>query len=133
MPILDASTGSDFKRIHIPPNTYRATLTGVKLGQINDLDKPGTKKDVLFWAFEIKGKDQDYTVEGMTSTIFYGDKSKARKWVLALMNTEPPMIIDTDDLIGMACRIVVVDKTTGTPPEKFSRVENVISAQEGEL
>lgn len=133
MPILDASTGSDFKREHIPPNTYRATLTGIKAGQIPDMDRPGEKKNVMFWSFEIPGKVKNVSVEGMTTTAFYGDRAKARKWARALMNIEPPITMDTDDLVGMSCRVVVVDKTQGTPPETFSRVENVISAEEGEL
>lgn len=130
MPILEA-TGSDFERIHIPAKTYKATLVAVKDGTIPDMDKPGERKNVLFWAFEIHGKERTVTVEGMTTTSFYGDKSKARKWVKALMNQEPPTRLDTDDLLGSPCRIVVVDKGEGDGV--FSRVENVISAEEGEL
>lgn len=131
MPILDATTGSDFERIHIPANTYRASLTAVKPGKINDMDNPGQKKDVLFWAFEITGKTKTVTVEGMTSLVFYGDKSKARKWVRALLGHEPPVTIDTDDLLGKECRVVVIDKGEGA--DLYSRVENVITADEGEL
>lgn len=130
MPILEA-TGSDFERVHIPPKTYKAILVGVKEGEINDMDNPGTKKRVLFWAFEIKGREKTVTVEGMTTFSFFGEKSKARKWVSALLNGEPPSRIDTDDLLGYACRVVVVDKSHNN--EVFSRVESVVSAEEGEL
>lgn len=133
MPILEGSAeGADYKREHIPANTYRATLVACKAGQINDMDNPGEKKDVLFWAFEIKGKQRTVTVEGMTSFAFSGDKSKARKWVKALLGSEPPSPFDTDDLIGREARVVVVDRTSRTG-EVYSGVDSVISAEEGEI
>lgn len=131
MPILDATQGSDFERVSIPASTYKAVLVAVKSGQINDVDNPGQKKDVLFWAFEITGKSKTVTVEGMTSVIFKGEKSKSRQWARVLMGQEPPLLLDTDDLLGKECKVVVVDKTSNG--ETFSRVENVITAHEAEL
>jgi len=130
MPILE-QTGSDFERVHIPANTYKAKVASIRAGEINDLDNPGQKKRVLWWAFEIAGKSKTVAVEGMTTFAYGGEKAKASKWARAILNTEPPSTLDTDDLIGLPCRVVVVDKDKdGTT---YSRVDNVISAQEGEL
>ena len=123
MPVLE-SKGEGFDRVHIPPKVYHATLAEVRDGEIPSFDNPETKQKVLFWAFTIQGKERAITVEGMTTTAF-GEKSKARKWVKAMIGAEPGKAVDTDDLIGTKTQILVEDRTS-KDGETYSRVAEVV-------
>jgi hypothetical protein len=110
MPILKNNAPD---RVQIPEAMYPATLSGCREMEIDDHDNPGAKKTILVWAFEIISKKGNVaTLEAMSSLAF-SSKSKARPWVKALLGGAEPDAsgVDTDELIGLPCRVVVEDKT----------------------
>ena len=110
MPILKNNTP---ERVWIPVNIYNAVLSGCREMEIDDQENPGQKKTILVWAFDVTGSSgKTATLEAMSSLAF-GGKSKARPWVKCLLGgAEPPAAgVDTDELLGLPCRVVVEDKT----------------------
>jgi hypothetical protein len=93
-------------RSNVRPGTYRAILTGVEL-------RENERGHFLVWSFELRLKTGTATATGTTSTKF-GAGAKARAWVEALLNRPlaPGEELDSDELVGLPCYVVVRERTT---------------------
>jgi hypothetical protein len=93
-------------RSTLRPGTYRAVLTGVEL-------RENERGRFLRWLFEVRTRTGSALVTGTTSTKF-GAGAKARAWVEALLNRPlaPGEELDSDELVGLPCYVVVRERTT---------------------
>lgn len=120
MPILKPT---DYETI--PAGVYPATLTGIE----EFVDPQWGPK--FRWKFEVRGKKKTATVSQRTSQAF-SPKSNARKIVEGLLGRSLAKgeSINTDDLIGTECQVIVTvdEKDTGT----FNNIERVMSLNASE-
>ncbi|HYF55413.1 MAG TPA: hypothetical protein VEA41_14240 [Salinarimonas sp.] len=139
MPILTPTGGGDFVKVHIPSGTYPATLVNIRQFEMDDPKKPGQKKPMLCWEFEVTSKRTGdvYTIEGVTSMAWGpgapgGQVPKNWTWVGAIVGTEGllspdgrPIDFDTDGLIGANVSIKVTDKA-GKNGDPYSVVSDIV-------
>jgi len=99
----------------VPPGTYRGVLV-----EVREQERDGKK--FLTWSFEVRTREGGRTVRGYTSDRL-GPRSKAYKWLTALLGREPREgeIVDTDDFLGQRCLILVAEREDGR-----AVVENVL-------
>lgn len=114
---------SSFERIHIPARIYPAIVSEIREGQIKDFEDPTKMKTVYFWTFQIAGKDKTVNLEGMTSPSF-NPKSKLFDWAKNILGAEPPITMDTDQLLNKPCQVQVEDKERDGV--KYSGIKAVI-------
>jgi hypothetical protein len=94
--------------------------------------------DRLNWKFEIteSGPFQEYKINGSTSKKFTIDPpSKFYEWATQLLGRTFDIgeSVDTDDLIGLPCRIEIEHKPDKEDPNRFwMRVASVIGPRSGE-
>lgn len=97
----------------IKPGAYPATLVSVE----ERVPKADPSNVFRVWLFEIDDGSKR-TVDG-TSSLATSSKSKAAKWITALIG-RPPVEGETLELEGLPCTIVV-----GTNDDGYERVEAV--------
>ena len=100
---------------------YAATITAIeeKLG--------GQYGPQFVWKFELEdGSDGPWGYTGQAMS----PKAKFTQWVRAVMG-EVPDSIDTDDLIGKACRLSVVIKV-GEDGNEYNRVDAILAPRKGQ-
>lgn len=121
---------SNFERVHIPARIYDAIVTQITETQIKDFDDPTKMKPMFRWVFEIVGKEKTITLEGLTSVSF-NPKSKFYEWAKAVLLTEPPIELETDDLLHKPCKVQVEDRERDG--SKYSAVKTVLPGEAEEL
>jgi hypothetical protein len=131
---LHATTAVDQDFELIPDDVYAAQVEDVEQRQTMQMNDKGEMEpsDFLIWKF---GLTEDETWGGRyvwcTSSTKLSPKSKAGPWVEAILGR--PLgdeDIDTDDLLGMPCRVhvrIVPDKKN--PGQKRNTVESVLAAR----
>ena len=133
MPILTPSASSDFEKTHIPAGTYGARLCLIEAFQMPNKKRPEQMDDMLRWSFEVMSKktQEVKVIEGVTSTKWNAGTPgfpvpKAWRWAKALLGMEPPLeAFDTDDLIGVECKIKVIDRPNKAG-EMVSGVDDIV-------
>lgn len=107
------------------PGTYNAILAGLERRENGD-------RAYILWTFEIATKTGSVTVKATSSTSF-GVKAKARVWVEALLGRalEVGESVDTDDLLGQRC-LVVVGQRQRDDGTTVNTIEHVLPAPSDE-
>ena len=95
----------------------RATLT--ELRQVDFTDKTtGEARSLVAWTFAIENGDGTSTEVEATSSTASGPRSKAFKWLVALMGSaavQPNAYIGAEDLIGREANVTVELNDDGYP------------------
>lgn len=127
MPILRAGDGSEFELI---PENDQVNVMVTKV-EPNTFTWDGEEVHKLRWYFSVldegpwKGKD----IQGDTSTNFTAHPScKAYNWATSITGMEypPGTDFDTDDLVGMKCRILVGHKVSKKSGNTFMTAKDVM-------
>lgn len=128
MPVMQAEESS-FEMIP------EGTIIGAKVSEIEQ--KTLDFGDRLNWKFEIieSGQFEGYRINGSTSMKFTIDPpSKFYEWATQILGRtfEVGEAVDTDDLIGLPCRIEIEHKADKDDPERmWMRVATVIAPRDG--
>ena len=103
------------ERAAVPDGSYDATLKSIETKTSNDGEQ------YRRWAFNVAFEGKDVEITGMSSTKL-GPKSKAYKWLTAILGREPGPgeEIAFSSLVGSPCRIEVAENANG-----YSGVEDV--------
>lgn len=123
MPVLEASESS-FEMIP------EGTIIAAKVSEIEQ--KTLDFGDRLNWKFEIteEGPFKEYKINGSTSMKFTIDPpSKFYEWTVQLLGRsfELGEVVDTDDLIGLPCRIEIEHQPDREDPNRsWMRAATVI-------
>lgn len=101
--------------VHIEEGIYSAKLKDVELRKITVRDGDREEeRDILQWTFDVETEEGIVEIQGITSTKFSTGRnpSKFYKWACALLGRtiEPGEEIDTDDLLGIPCTVIVEDR-----------------------
>ena len=112
-----------------PAGVYEATVKEILLQESQDpqYDNP----QYLLWVFNARKGKRAGEIAATSSTSF-GTKAKARKWAEALLGRKIKAgeVIDTDELAGKHCQIVVQVEKRDDGSER-NRVTDLI-AEEGD-
>ena len=118
----------EFEAVHIEEGIYEAKFKGIEQREV---ETEQGKREVFVWTFEVDTGEETVEIQGMTSTkISTGrNPSKAYNWLSAIMGRklEPDEEIDTDELVGKECVVIVEDKKVGDLT--VSRVTDVKKAR----
>ena len=103
------------------------TILAAKVKSIEEVSEYGGKPlkfPKLDWKFEVTeaGPWEDYTVRGSTSQKFtLHEKAKLTNWSATLLGRmfEVGEGLDTDDLIGLPCRILIEHQQDKDDPERM--------------
>ena len=118
----------EFEAVHIDEGIYEAKFKGIEQREV---ETEQGKREVFVWTFEVDTGEETVEIQGMTSTkISTGrNPSKAYNWLSAIMGRklEPDEEIDTDELVGKECVVIVEDKKVGDLT--VSRVTDVKKAR----
>ena len=109
----------------IRPGTHRAILSAIEA-------RENERGSFLVWTFEVRTKNGTATLKGTSSTKF-GTGSKARSWTEALLNRQlaPGETVESDDLLGLPCLVVVRERTL-SDGSTMASVEQVLPIGEEE-
>jgi hypothetical protein len=114
---IDTSGYADTQGTVLEPDIYEAVLTGFG-------ETEGNFGPRLVWQFEIQHEGEAVEAAGFTSYSMADGEKKSNLvlWARAINGGELPE--DTDDLIGMACRVDVDNytKTNGVTKNKVTSV-----------
>ena len=96
-------TGTVSQAPKIPDNLYPAKFAGV---EENESDKFG---DGYRWKFKVTVEDEVIELDKITWSRSMGPKSNNRKFLSAIAGRQIEVgeTIDTDDLIGRSCRVMI--------------------------
>jgi len=118
----------EFEVVNIEEGIYEAKFVGI---EPREVDTEQGKREVFIWTFEVDTGEETVEVQGMTSQkISTGrNPSKAYNWLCAIAGRklEPDEEIDTDELEGAECVVIVEDKKVGDMT--VSRVTDVKKAR----
>lgn len=118
----------EFEAVHIDEGIYEAKFKGIEQREV---ETEQGRREVFVWTFEVDTGEETVEIQGMTSTkISTGrNPSKAYNWLSAIMGRklEPDEEIDTDELVGKECVVIVEDKKVGDLT--VSRVTDVKKAR----
>ena len=118
----------EFEAVRIEEGIYEAKFKGIEQREV---ETEQGKREVFVWTFEVDTGEETVEIQGMTSTkISTGrNPSKAYNWLSAIMGRklEPDEEIDTDELVGKECVVIVEDKKVGDLT--VSRVTDVKKAR----
>ena len=127
MPVLTAGDGSEFELI---PDNDQVNAMVNKI-EANDFTWENEEVHKLRWYFTVidegpwKGKD----IQGDTSVNFTQHPScKAYNWAVAISGHDYPAgtNFDTDDLLGMKCRLLI-GRRTSKRGQEFMTVKDVMA------
>ena len=112
MPTLKTGSGEEFALID-ENETVGVIVTGVEENNFTHNDE---KVEKLRWTFDVtdQGPWQGRSVNGDTTQVFTAHPNcKAYNWASAILgrSPEPGEEFDTDDLVGMSCRILIGHRT----------------------
>ncbi|MDW8059231.1 MAG: hypothetical protein RMK01_04075 [Thermomicrobium sp.] len=102
------------------PGTYPGILTGLEAREADG-------RTFLVWSFEVRARAGTTTVKA-TSSASFGPRAKARGWLEALLRRplQPGETIDTEDLLGLPCLLVV--GTRERDGQAWATIEHVLPA-----
>lgn len=138
MPTLKTGTSSSSEDYDLIPadEVVAASLADVEMKTQTFTNKEtGEPEDStrLRWSFVVTeaGPWQGRTVTGMTSDSFVAHPNcKAYNWASALLGGHqfaPEEVLDTDDLIGKPCRVIITHNKK--PDRTWENVANVLQAR----
>ena len=105
----------------VPAGRYQAVFGGI--------EEKTSKRDgapYYRWTFMARTAEGEKEVSGVSSTNT-GPKSKAYAWFSGLLGQKPDDNVDTGELIGRACVVVLEENEDG-----FANVIDVLSAHQSE-
>lgn len=113
MPVLKAGDGSEYDLI--PENDQVNVM--LEAVEENNFEWDGDKVEKLRWKFTVldEGPWQGKTLQGDTSINFTAHPScKAYNWAVAITGHDfpPGTHFDTDEMVGMRCRVLIGHRTT---------------------
>jgi len=118
----------EFEAVRIEEGVYPAKFVGIEQREI---ETERGKREVFIWTFEVEADDETVEIQGITSTkVSTGrNPSKAYNWLCAIAGKkiEPDEEIDTDDLVGNECVVIVENREVGET--EVSRVVDVKKAR----
>jgi len=118
----------EFEAVRIEEGVYPAKFVDI---ETRELETDRGKREVFIWTFEVETEDETVEIQGITSTkISTGrNPSKAYNWLSAIVGRklEPDEEIDTDELKGRECVVIVENREVGET--EVSRVVDVKKAR----
>jgi hypothetical protein len=112
----------------IDAGTYAAHIDSIELGESTYQGKTSPR---LTWSFELDEpiEEEVITLKGWTGIHPGHPKATLTKYLRGLLG-EVPQEVDTDDLIGMPCRVVVTIEIREDKTEK-NKILNLLPAPKG--